>query len=426
LAKRVLGIGLAVLIILSSFTLVFAASPNELTAEPKDVLLPQFTTFKDGDKLIITDRAGGGVYYDPMGKSYSVSAMNATKSGGSNTFYAWCASYGVSTPQTGREYTLHGPDTAGYVTVDGQLWPLVYYVPTMAEYYYFDTGLKQYISFNWAMSCIKAAEALAGTTELSFAWRMAVELAIRSDYLDVNVSVSDYAYFGSGIMQYFNEEACDTVAEFMDRTKSIVEYANRNIVFWTPYAEEITVDIISRNIYRDGYLILYEGLINKAGCDVEVIVGKNLGVVAEVDHNMLTVKIPISKLSADKPVDWKVELSLDEGLNYNMMYGKPSNGGTDVQNIMVYQATDIKLEKSMQGSYNIEEEKAPITVYKTDTYGEALEGVGFTLYTVDGNSKITPLNKLAVQNTGSTGVVFWNELCAGAGCFGRNCCPRRS
>lgn len=412
MAKRVLGISLAVLIILSSFTLVFAASPNELTAEPKDVLLPEFTTFKDGDKLIITDRAGGGVYYDPMGKSYSVSAMNATKSGGGNTFYAWCASYGVSTPLIGREYTLHSSDTAGYLTVDGEYLPLVYCMPSVAEYYYYDIGLKDYISFNWAMSCIKAAETLAGTTELSFAWRMAIELAIRSDYLDVNVSVSDYAYFGSGIIQHFTEADCDTVAEFMDRTKSIIEYANRNIVFWSPYVEEIAArEILAQNQYdsESGYFILLDAYLNNGNCEISNKRCSN-GVEVSLDYDRLTVKIPIEKLPINGKISWEFEIELDAGYNYNMLYGKPSNGGIDVQNIMVYDVSNINLRELLRGEYDTEDEKAPITVQKTDIYGEPLEGVGFTLYTVDASNKIKPYVDFPTKQTTDAGLVTWSQL----------------
>lgn len=65
-----------------------------------------FATFKNGEVVIITDRAGGSV--SPEGvvgtdyPTYFVSAMEATNAEKTANYFAWCASYGVATPPVGK------------------------------------------------------------------------------------------------------------------------------------------------------------------------------------------------------------------------------------------------------------------------------------------------------------------------------------
>lgn len=96
--------------------------------------LTSFATFEEGDVITITDKAGGGVF--PEGSpiilgddapTYYVSAMTATDASSTALYYAWCASYGVATPDFGREYVLYEPGKAGTVTVDGVEYDLCRY-----------------------------------------------------------------------------------------------------------------------------------------------------------------------------------------------------------------------------------------------------------------------------------------------------------
>ncbi len=381
--------------------------------------IPANADFKDGDIVTISESAGGGVYYNyDADQKYYVSAMNATMEGSDATYFAWCASYGVSVPQAGRRYILCNTDNAGTVTVDGGEWPLFYAVPSEGIYWYYDTGLGDYIDFSWALSCIKAAEHLASTTELPFtelpfSWRMAVELAIRSQLqgmfgnygLDLNVEVADNNLFGYAISSYFTEPDCNTVAEFMERAKDIATHADDNPVFWEPYAEEIEAVEERRNFYRGDDFILFEGHLNKSNCE---LVGKDTypGVEVEFDGGMLTVSIPKSKMPIGERIYWKVDLHLDPGDNYNMLYGKPENGGTDVQNIMVYSVNKRDLEKSFDGEYITTEEKAIVTVQKTNESGKALPGMGFTLYHIQNGS----LGFSDERVTDNNGVASWVTL----------------
>lgn len=379
------------------------------------VAIPTYADFKDGDIVTISESAGGGVYYNYFGdQKYYVSAMNATMEGSDSTYFAWCASYGVAFPQAGRRYILCNTDNAGTVNVDGFDWPLFYAVPSQGIYWYYDTGLNDYIDFSWALSCIKAAEQQAGTTNLPFDWRMAVELAIRSKLqgmfgnfeLDLNVEVNPNSnLFGSSIAPYLKNAECDTVAEFMARAKAIADYASNHLVMWEPYVDEIEAVEERRNFYKGDDFILFEGHLNKSNCE---LVGKDTYPDVEVELNggMLTVSIPKSKIPIGQLIEWNVDLQLDAGDNYNMFYGKPENGGTDVQNIVVYSVNKKDLEKSFEGSYITTEEKATVTVQKTDTNGTALSGMGFTLYSLDNNV----LSFSQTLTTDSNGIVESQEL----------------
>ncbi len=71
------------------------------------VAIPAYADFKDGDIVTISKSAGGGVHYNyNAAQPYYVSAMNATMEGSNATYFAWCASYGMPTPDVNRTYIL--------------------------------------------------------------------------------------------------------------------------------------------------------------------------------------------------------------------------------------------------------------------------------------------------------------------------------
>ncbi len=392
-------------------------------------------SFKNGDVVAITDSVSGAIFPEgsPLTEGedvirYYLSAMDATNSEKTADYYAWCASYGVDTPKAGTEYVLYDHENAGITTYNGKRYNLVNYDEETNSYQYFDTGLGDYIDFNWAISCIKAVEHYAKTTELSVGWRMIVELAIRQQFFDgladgtINVEPNK-AIYGEGVRAALTElcgndeyKKGSGVAQFFDIVRNVIAYAEEHPVTWTPHTEKIVVteDESMRKSYHGEYFIFYQGVINKSGCNMEFTTSHPESVTATFENNVLTVKMPRKDMVNDVKYTWNATFTLPAGLNYNMMYGVPKvqDSKNPVQNIMVYEVNNNILTLDIPGDYTPHEE-ADVIVMKTDENGTFLSGVGFTLYSINDDGSISELSHESFPTTIKTndfGVAEWQKL----------------
>lgn len=390
-------------------------------------------SFKNGDVVVITDSVSGAIFPEgsPLTEGedvimYYLSAMDATNSEKTADYYAWCASYGVDTPGAGIEYVLYDHENAGKTTYNGKRYNLVNYDEETDSYQYFDTGLGDYIDFSWAISCIKAAEYYAGTTELSAGWRMIVELAIRQQFFedvkngDVYVSKSK-AIYGNGVKDALNNafgksefQGGTGVSKFFTSVNKVITYAEEHPVTWTPHTEQLERHTIIENKYYGDDFIFYQGVINKMGCEMEFATSHPESVTATFEHNVLTVKMPRKDMVNDVKYTWNATFTLPAGLNYNMMYGVPKEQDSKkpVQNIMVYEVNNNILTLDIPGDYT-PHETADVTIMKTDENGSFLSGVEFTLYTINDDGSISELNHKdfpATIKTNDFGVAFWQRL----------------
>lgn len=393
-------------------------------------------SFKNGDVVVITDSMGGAIFPEgsPLTEGedvirYYLSAMDATNSEKTAEYYAWCASYGVTTPDADREYVLCDHENAGTTTYNGKRYNLVNYDEETDSYQYFDTGLGDYIDFNWAISCIKAAEHYAGTTELSAGWRMVIELAIRQQFFedvkngDVYVSKSK-AIYGNGVKDALDGvfgksefQGGTGVSKFFASVNKVITYAKEHPVTWTPHTEQLERHTtIEKKYYGDDF-IFYQGVINKMGCEMEFTTSHPKSVTATFENNVLTVKMPRKDMVNDVKYTWNATFTLPAGLNYNMMYGVPKeqDSKNPVQNIMVYEVNNNILTLDIPGDYT-PHETADVTVMKLDENDSFLSGVEFTLYVLNDNI-IERVDQCAgyehivpIKATDSNGVAFWKEI----------------
>ncbi len=366
--KRIIFLFLAVLLAVNSFCILPTQAVNTSNS------------LQDGD--IITINSRGGHYYNySAGANYATSYMvaNLTKRAdgtavnSEKSYRAWCATYGEPTPATGDLYRLE--------ELDGN---------------YYDDGLGLSISLSWALSCIKAAEALGASKYPNNVWQMAIELAIRckSDEVEVEKfdfdTMSDSGFSGSTVGEELLERQGWTVKDFYVTVQNIYNRAVANPVTYRAPVTKLEYTKTDADVVEGGQYILARYDLNVSGASVTVTKGAEYGVTATENDGTVTVSIPVSSLPQE--LNWVVELSYtNENASYNMFKGVPvTASGTersDVQKIMLYDTETVVLSQPLDGSYYNPYEVGSIVVKKTDAdNGAGLSGVPFEVYRVNGDS----------------------------------------
>lgn len=399
MGKRRISALLAVLLVLVG--MFGAALPAAAASE----------TVQSGDKVAITGAEGHQYYYYTADgttgycwASYmcvAVSERNGVDvdyvNGDWKPYYAWCASWGEAVPGDAQEYLLSDAmlDNNGYYYVDENLHK---------------DGVQGYrISLDRALSCIKAAMSIAlknGHTSFPTAYRYAIEIAVRCGSDEVNVDKLSITggYASESGMKVLDEIEL-TVAQFYQLVKEICIEADNNPYIYTPPETEVTADQSSdfEQHYQDGYLILGEYDLKESGVTAEVRAGSPTGVEAIVDGKKLTVRIPKKDIPLEY-FEWNVDLSYVNGDTYKMLFGKPVDKDGNVldtpQNIVLYDTEPVVAHGQVGGEYDPpNEEKATVTVSKTDEDGVKLSDMRFSLYKVDGN-ELTDGWELVTDETG--------------------------
>lgn len=400
-------------ILSSALVLLLFCGVLPLTANAAEPL-----TAEAGDKAEITDAAGHQFFYD-SGNYYWASWMDAAicehkgqavdVSGGQyKSYYAWCASYGKPAPKDKDKYLL----SEGQKDRNG-------------KYFYVDealhdkSGNQLKIPFDWALSCIKAAERLAivnghaadgDRVQLKPAYRMAVEIAIRCISAEVNADELNVTSGYTGGQSELDDVGW-SVPDFFAAVKTIYSDAKENPFVYTPPVKAVKITKKSQSPYFDGdYLILGKYTVKPATAAVRLGADTTDGVELTRSGGELTVKIKRSKeaLIWDSGIDnivWNINAEYVNSKTYTMLFGKPIDGSGNVlttpQNIMIYDAEVLTPGDNMKGSYSPpDEEKASVNVVKTDTEGNVLSGTKFSLYSVGANNTLSLIKELVTDADG--------------------------
>ncbi len=378
-------------------------------------------TVTAGDKVVVTGSSGYQFYYTADGGNgyYYGSYMDVVlsehdgvdidwASGAGKAYKAWCATYGAPVPSQNQEYLL----------TTGEL--------RNGEYYYYDDGLKEYIPFDWALSVIKATEALAKknghlTGDLPAAYRMATEIAIRciTDTVEAE-KLNVTSGYCSAAAQSFLDMVDWSVADFYGAVKTIYNNAKANLYEYAPpVTQVVATSVVATPYYSGDFLILGGFTLNVKVADVNPVLSSDTYNGVELAYSdtgkNLTIRIHKSFIKVNETIAWSFTLGgYTNGETYTMLCCVPidENGNeisTDtVQKMMVYDSEPyVTAPVTKSGRYNTPEEKATVTVEKTDTDGNKLSGISFDLYSVGTNNALMFFDD---AYTNSSGEASWTDL----------------
>ncbi len=415
--RKITALTVALLLLVLIGGIVVTAAGAYLQADPLD-------------EVTITG-GNGSTFYPNTAEKYYASWMYAALSYDysekkeidwiNSTFLqynAWCASYGLPVPQETTVYTLY--DELNSPSTNGNKLVKV----VNGERFYYDTGLKAYISFDWALSCIKAAEKLAKAnghnSQASFkSYIMATELAIRCSVDGFN---ADKATVSGSWTDATELSRIDwSVKDFFDAVKTIVSTAEKEPYEYVAASDSILgtwhrTGNINDSYYQFGY---YDLNCTITASDLSVVSASTTnGIEFKISNNRLYVQmkrtthngyINAGKAGNLDKIVWKFSLYKNLGETYNLLYGVPKELEGECQNIMIYHPEDVEINDEGKGEYPLQPdfEKATLVVSKKDVDGNKVSGMSFSLYPVNADGSFgVPDNKIT-SNT--DGIAIWEQ-----------------